>query len=183
MYSRYNKIFWGIFFATFSINIGSLKILPSFVGFLIILNGISVLYNETQLDSFKKAKIFAAIATIMNFTGWILSLFSSDIMNSFLINIIWMVLYAVIEMLLFYKIIEGSIEYFNINGYCEIANDNVMKARFYLIFSTILIILLSINEFLSTSALSILLLIGFIILRIFLMILTRRYRNVFKSDQ
>lgn len=57
MSEGYRKIFWGIFIATFNINIGMVKILPSFVGFLIISSGLKLILQEAGTESFKLSLI------------------------------------------------------------------------------------------------------------------------------
>ena len=54
MYEGLSKILWGIFIATFNINLGPIKILPAFVGFMVIASGINTIYNEHHIDEFKK---------------------------------------------------------------------------------------------------------------------------------
>ncbi|MDU5110189.1 MAG: hypothetical protein E6248_07050, partial [Clostridium sp.] len=68
----YNKIFWGILFTLFNINIVGIKILPTFVALLIISSGIKILIEESSEEYFKKALIFNNIRVIITILLFIL---------------------------------------------------------------------------------------------------------------
>ncbi|NMB27957.1 MAG: hypothetical protein GX987_07905 [Tissierellia bacterium] len=179
MYDGYNKIFWGIFIATFNIKLGMIKILPAFIGFMIILSGISSLYRETNIEPFNKAKTFSIILIIGTGIGELMGLLSIEPTNFFIFNEIWIVFNIIMEMLMFYKCFEGSIEYFNVNNYENLAEENIKKVRFYIIALTIDIIFLNFALIFDIRYLNTIVAIMIIILRIYLMVLTYRFRNVF----
>ncbi|MBO0566575.1 hypothetical protein EXQ36_19290 [Clostridium botulinum] len=85
MENGYKKIFWGIFIIIFNVDLGIIKILPPFIGFIIILSGISSLYKESQIESFNKAKIFAIIISIIAIIGEIMRFFSIELSSFFYI--------------------------------------------------------------------------------------------------
>lgn len=68
--SDYNKLFWGMIFIIFNINLGSVNILPDFVGYILIYIGLSSLssqhpiYNKGKLPSIILAVL--TIKTIVN---------------------------------------------------------------------------------------------------------------------
>ena len=49
MTTGYNKIFWGFIFLIFHINLGSIKLLPDFISYIIIYFGIKELLEEYKL--------------------------------------------------------------------------------------------------------------------------------------
>lgn len=64
MYAKgYNRLFWGIIFLTFEINIVYINIFPDFIGYMLIYSGLNILSSQQKL--FKRGKIPAAILTIL----------------------------------------------------------------------------------------------------------------------
>ena len=57
MASGYRKIFWGFFIATFHLNLGSLMIFPPFIGYVMIMIGISMLHQKYDANEFQYAKM------------------------------------------------------------------------------------------------------------------------------
>lgn len=179
MYNGYNKIFWGIFIATFNIKLGMIKILPGFIGFMIILSGMGSLYRHTHIESFNRAKIFGIMTVIGTFIGFFLSI---QAMRFSIFSQLLIVFYTVMEVIMFYKYIEGSIEYFNNNNYEEWANECIKKLRFYTVVSITNLILLNFTLMFNITYLHILVGIIFIVLRIYLMVMTYGFRNTFDKD-
>ncbi|EKO1912249.1 hypothetical protein PZQ55_001290 [Clostridium botulinum] len=177
MGNGYKKILWGIFIATFNINLGIIKILPPFIGFIIILSGISSLYKETQIDSFNKAKIFAIIMNVIATIGEFTRFFSIELTNSFVFNGVYIVFSNTIELLMFYKLFDGSIEYLNDNNKSELACESIKKLRFYIITSVINIILLNFTLISNIKILNIIVLVMLIILRTYLMMSISSLKN------
>lgn len=59
----YRKIFWGLFFVTFYLELSLIKLLPPFVGWLVILWGVGELKEQMEnssisTESFKRAIFF-----------------------------------------------------------------------------------------------------------------------------
>ncbi|AAO34808.1 hypothetical protein DP149_00405 [Clostridium tetani] len=177
MYNEYNKIFWGIFIATFNIKLGAIKILPTFIGYIIILNGLSSLYKKTHIEPFNKSKTFAIIIIIITALSEFMEFSSIESNNLFLFNEIWIVFSSVIELLIFYNFFDGSIEYFNNNNICDLACETIKKLRFYIIVSVINIIFLNFALIFNITFLNIIIPIILIILRIYLIMLIYRFKN------
>ncbi|MCG4579221.1 hypothetical protein [Clostridium cochlearium] len=182
MYNEYNKIFWGIFIATFNIKLGSVKILPSFIGCIIILSGISSLYKITHIESFYKSKTFAIIISIITILGEFIEFLSIKSNNLFLFNEICIVFSSVMELLMFYSFLDASIEYFNNNNQWNLAYETIKKLKFYIIISIINIIFLNFTLVFYITFLNIIVPITLIILRIYLMRLIYRFKNMFAEE-
>lgn len=60
----YNKIFWGLIFTIVNINLGPIDILPNFIGYLLILSGLSIV--EGQHVIYKKGRLPAIILSILS---------------------------------------------------------------------------------------------------------------------
>ncbi|APH16078.1 putative membrane protein [Clostridium sporogenes] len=178
MENGYKKIFWEIFIITFNINLGIIKILPPFIGFIIILSGISSLYKETQIESFNKAKTFAIIISVIATIGEFTGIFSIELTNSFIFNEVYIVFSKIIELIMFYKLFNGSIEYLNDNDKCDLACESIKKLRFYIITSVINIIFLNLTLILDIKIFNIIVLAMLIILRIYLMMSISSFKNV-----
>lgn len=64
--SGYNRLFWGMMFIIFDINLGAINILPNFIGYLFILSGLSIL--TSQHKNFEKGKIPGILLTLLTLT-------------------------------------------------------------------------------------------------------------------
>lgn len=69
MSDNFNKIFWGIIITLFNFNIGWLNILPDFIGYGLMISGLSYLYNETKYKEFYIAKNISVIFFILSIIG------------------------------------------------------------------------------------------------------------------
>lgn len=180
MSEGYRKIFWGIFIATFNINIGMVKILPSFVGFLIISSGLKLILQEAGTESFKKAKKYSDYTGLLLFLGGVLSLSGITLEVNIFMQLL-PIIYLALELLLFYKVFEGSIEYLRHDDEATLAMltyEFENKQRFYIIASIIinLFLMFSITFNLRSQTFAAFLLI---ILRIFLMTTMSRLKNLY----
>lgn len=182
MYEGYNKVFWGIFFITFHINLGPVTILSAFVGYLIISKGINILYEETEIDTFKKAQLLANILAARSIIIGVMELFSFNISDLLILNTLIVTVFSTVEMIMFYKLIEGSVEYFTSLNLEKAAHRNMGAARFYTIASIIGIISMNLSLVFHIGRLSVLALFILIILRIYLMVAARRNRNIFAAE-
>lgn len=180
MYSGYNRIFWGYVITTFHINIGALRILPPFIGFMVIVSGINLLYRSTDLEPFKKAGGIGAIVVVLTLIGEVNSLMFMDSID-ILVKESMIAIEIAMEILMVYKCIEGSIIYFRDQGLNEVANNYIGSQRFYIIAAILTTIVLSFNFMFNIAYLIGITAIMFIILRIYLMILFRGLRNRFNN--
>lgn len=179
MYEGYNKIFWGIFIATFNIRLGWVKILPAFVGLLVICSGLGILYEETKLESFNKAHTVGLLATSISSIGGVVGYFSNGSLNNSILMSIWAIIYNIVELIMFFKTLESSIEYLESNNYPEVADENIGKLRTYTILAVANITLMGFALTFNFSLLiSIVAVIG-VALRIFMMVLVNRLKKLF----
>lgn len=182
MSEGYRKIFWGIFIATFNIKLGIVKILPAFVGFIIISSGINILIEETKLESFKKGKLYSNILAFVLFFGGLPALLGANLESNIFYQLI-PVVYLTLELLLFYKVFEGSIEKLYIEN-PEFAKDYESKLNFYIIASIINNVLLCIVlVFNFENILTAFTGIVVLVLRIFLMTSMSRLKKLFLNDE
>lgn len=77
LYDGISKAAWGYFFIYFDINIATVSILPSFIGYLLFLSAISYLKDEERELSL--LHILGVIMTVWHGAKWLASWFSFDI--------------------------------------------------------------------------------------------------------
>ncbi|TCU70665.1 hypothetical protein EV204_10793 [Tissierella praeacuta] len=183
MFEGYSQIFWGIFITTFNIKFGTVKILLVFVGLLLVSNGLRKLYEETKIESFHKAQKIGLLATAMSFIAGILDYFYNGLINHSIFMLIWMVLYQLLELILFFKTLESSIEYLAYNNYPDAANENTQKLKSYTIISIINIVLLNFTFLFNINVLMFFVPIIGIILKIFMMVLIHRLKKIFMKAE
>ena len=171
MYEGLNKMFWGIFFATFHLNLGPVKILPAFVGFMLISSGINTIYVEHKDEEWKKALDLSRIAIVVSLLGGVIDFFLFGAYNYSIIILLWPILLMVVELLMFYNFFIGLVKYFHSMGKIEVSESLIGSSRFYLIIFIINTAFLSFTQLFNWEGINTLLAIIFIILRISLMVI------------
>jgi hypothetical protein len=63
----YKNIFFGFILVMLDINIGGFDILPDFIGFLLVYNGLNGLYIKTSIKAFLIGKHLSSVSLIMEF--------------------------------------------------------------------------------------------------------------------
>ena len=109
MREGYRKIFWGIIILTFSINIGRLRILPVFVGWLVIGSGIKMLLEYHNTEAFTKAYNLSNILAVITIFWSLFDFFQADGLPMFFQYLT--VLTTILQLILFLKVFEGTIEF------------------------------------------------------------------------
>lgn len=178
MYKGYNKIFWGIFIMTFNFRFGPIIILPAFVGLFIMTSGLSALYSESKLQSFNKTQKFGVLTAILSIIGGIIGLFMEGSSGTSILMSIWVVGYNIVEVILFFKIIESSVEYLGSNNYPELADEYTRKQRTYTIISIINVILINFALMYNISLLLGIVPIMGIFMRIYLMVMFNKLKKL-----
>ncbi len=69
VYNGISKVIWGYFFLCFDINLGTISILPSFIGYILFSNAINLLKEEERELSLLKT--FVSILTVWNLFEWV----------------------------------------------------------------------------------------------------------------
>ncbi|WFA07812.1 hypothetical protein [Tissierella sp. Yu-01] len=107
----YQKIFWGIFLATFNITLGGfIKIVPAFVGWIVVVSGIGILKANFQDESFEKGERYTGCLILLSFLGTsFLGLFFEPRLNSSIIFSYYPVILYIFELLMIYEILNGTI--------------------------------------------------------------------------
>lgn len=129
MEKGYRTIIWGLFFATFHINLFVIPILPAFVGWLIIISGTNELLAKNNTKSFIKARNYAFIIFIITLILQILTLMGIVNESTQLLSII----YSIFDLLFIYYLLEGSIQYLRSLGEISYAEHYYAIQRAYII--------------------------------------------------
>lgn len=106
----------------------------------------------------------------------------NSVNSSILIQVLIMS-YSVIELILFFKFFEGTIEYFKSNNNKELADENVGKLRFYTVVFIINIVLLNFSLIFYLQSLTTVVAIISIIVRIYLMVQSNGFKNLFLNKE
>lgn len=178
MVKGYKNIFWGVFIATFNINLAFIKILPAFIGWIIVHNGIIILMEEFKTQSFEKAIKYSKYLIVLSIIGEFLSLFAGISINSIVLFSYFPVVTAIIELLMIFYIIDGSIEYFKEIEEEIYATQYEINLKTYTIFFVIEIILMCIGLMLNNILLTIAVILA-IILRISVMVMINNLKKLY----
>lgn len=106
MYQGYRTIFWGFVFITFHINLGSIQILPGFVGCLIMAYGVGLLVRQYSCEPFRKALITAYFLAFISF----ISMFTELAAYQSVLLSFFPVVYAAGELTFCYYLFTGGKE-------------------------------------------------------------------------
>jgi hypothetical protein len=105
MKSGYNKLFIGTIFVIININVGWVDILPDFIGYIIILYGLSILFKKTLIKDFE---IAISISSILLIHSLVYKFYTINTAGS--IFVIILVTKSLLKALLIYYNLTGSIK-------------------------------------------------------------------------
>ena len=172
MRDGYKKIFWGMFFSTFHINLGSIEILPNFIGLLIICSGIKEILKEYKYESFEQALKYISIHAVISFIAFVSPFIGLATLfeNNIGLSIIWFNIGNILEMFGIAKLLEGSAEILSERLIC---NDESMEYRSkidkYILIYSIIIVLSNINFIFMGSMTTVIIAIVALITKIWIM--------------
>ena len=166
MEKGYKKVFWGFLITIFDINIGSINILPDFIGYFIMGSGIYTLYSEFKNDNFKIANTLAnflmGYSLIMGIVEYAIS---TNIIGSglyehpvyIIIGFILSIVISAVILIMAFKIISGFIDLYFHREMEDEANILINKQKKYTILTIIGLLLISVslnssNEYFFTAS-------------------------------
>lgn len=140
----YNKLFWGMMFIVFNINLGPINIMPNFIGYMLILSGLNILAN--QQSQFEKGKTPAFILILLSIMD-IVNIEGADILNVGLsinnLAAIFITAIGVVENLiciyLIYILCKGIYLLSEERGIVELKESARVRFNYYLITAVILL--------------------------------------------
>lgn len=134
----YKKIMWGILLAGLHINIGNYQVIPSFIGYFIILIGIKSLYRSVG-ESYFSIQKSALFLTVLSVAGWI----GSALLYGYapIITQLYYVCFALIELIFYADLMNTSVKLLKESHLIPQA-DKLRKSRVSFIKSSMAVILL-----------------------------------------
>lgn len=145
MEKAYKKIFWGLIIATFSINFGSIPIFPAFVGWLIVLSGVSDLEEQISDKQMSIINWCMLGLVLLSLLDTILPFFIEWTWTLILPFLFYPILLSTIELTAFHKLIEASADRFREHNQTSISSDFNRKDRAYLLLMSFSLVLLTIS--------------------------------------
>lgn len=182
MKSGYHKLFWGFFATTFHITIGSIKIFPPFVGYLIMVSGLNEIIIERKDPSLERAKSCTVFLALLNIANWFTSVSSDFDAVRVYVNLILMLIGAIAEIVMYYNILNASARVLGELRYKSVEASYINNLRNILIFTIIgqLVFIIS-----TTFVYEIMMVIGVVILlvfKIYFLYLIRKMYNIITEE-
>ena len=109
MKDGYSKIFWGFIILTFGINIGQVRMLPLFVGWIVVRSGIRILMEHHNTVATSAAYNLATILAAANIAAAVLSFFNMG--KAQVLLQYYPIILMTLELVFLFKIFEGTVEY------------------------------------------------------------------------
>jgi len=138
----YNRLFWGVFIASFNIRLGIITILPPFLGWIVFFSGLTMLNEKVATYSFGRAQKFGIgiiiVTLITTITG---GLGGVTVMNSSLLLLLPLIP-LLLEIGLIYYVLEGSKEALENLGYGEVTVKLEKDKKTYLLFMGLSVLLM-----------------------------------------
>lgn len=169
MKDGYRKIFWGVFIATFSINLGVVKILPAFVGWMVVASGVRVLVDKGESADYGTAKTISYILVAITLVGGLLNFFGGINLSSHFVLLLYPLMVMLIELILLHRILAGSVQSLVSMENYSASSVYIGKDRTYIVLSGISIFLIAVTLFLNLDTLSFFAGIFALITRIYLL--------------
>ena len=137
MEKGYKNIFWGVFLATFNLNLGFIKIVPAFVGWMVVLSGINCLKESHDIVFFHQASKYNGFLIAFSILGSVLSLIGGWVINNSVIFSYYPIIIGIFEILMVFYILEGSIDHLKSNNEESLSLEFEEKQRSYIILEVI----------------------------------------------
>lgn len=146
MIAGYKLLFWGIILASISLSVGSIMIIPTFIGFIIAHFGLQDLEATDQTGDYSIPKTGMGLLIVLTFIKSAMGLIFGIDFGEVPGLIFFPAILIVIELITFHKILESAIEYFDTTKMQYKAPLIVRKDRVYIIMMGIALVVLIISS-------------------------------------
>ena len=119
MNKAFQLIFWGVFFTSFTVNIGKFEILPAFIAFLILRAGLKLVLEVMPDEDFQWAKRFCNLNVGISAVLFVLNFFTQGSVLYFISAALLSVNFL-IQIGLYFCILSGSSAFFSTHGTNEL---------------------------------------------------------------
>lgn len=179
MFEGFRILFWGIFLITFHINLGPIALLPVFIGYIVVSRGINHLQQEFASPYYQKAGNVSLVLTILGVISFLLTWAPQQ---SFFLSY-YPLLFSILELMLVYYILEGTIEKFIEDDEKELARDYRSEQRTYITIMTVYIIGMCIAITFVSGILSFVMVLIGLFLRLWLMAMLGRLKRTRQKSE
>lgn len=183
MYDGFNKIYWGTIIVTFGIQAGPIRILPSTLGAIFIILGITLLYDNTHIQSFKKAQYYGTVHVFLTLIAEIRKFALLDLGELYIFDQAWILFGIMIQILMYFKIFEGAIIIINSNNKTMLADYFTGRLRFYIITSLLNIMIMTTGLIFSVASVSIVSILVLLGLNLLIIFLVKKIRDMFPEEK
>ena len=133
----YKRLFWGMIFISFNINLGFINVMPAFLGYILIYSGLCALSSQHKL--YQKGKIPAMLLIALTLEDiWhdpSNTILTGEIYNVGILPLIISCAVLIINIYLMYIICMGICELCKERGLNELMDSTIFSIKFYLIIS------------------------------------------------
>ncbi len=146
MENQYNKLFFGIIITSVLINFGFEGSILRSVGYIIVSSAIFNLYEITQNECFKKAKLISSFFVIIYILRLTMLTEGIDIFKIIIYEDITTNIIVTLDFILFYLVFAGTIQIIESRNLNSIFIMMSKRLRFYIVFSIITIIIFNLSS-------------------------------------
>lgn len=134
----YQKIFWGLIFVTFHLEFGFLKMLPPFIGWMILISGVHEIDSKFQnssisTESFLRALTYGRILVVLTLIDAMGTLVTGGTMMEHPVFLYYPIIVIMFEAITFFFILEGTHKVFSELSFEEKKEETKTKLRTYLV--------------------------------------------------
>lgn len=178
MINGYRKIFWGMIFTTFHLNLGPIEILPNFIAILIICSGAKEILVNYNSSSIKIALKLLNIRVYMSFIIFVLTFMGIGIeFNNIILKIVWFNIGNILEILSITKLLEGTSEILSENYNTYLGYKYKDKAIKYIYFYSPVLIASNINYIFMSESVGLVVAVYALIIKIMVIFSFRKLYN------
>ncbi|MDD6795895.1 MAG: hypothetical protein PUE01_10890 [Clostridiaceae bacterium] len=172
MINGYKKMLIGFIFVTLNVNIGSVSILPDFVGYILILSGINIELERRANNELELASKFCKILILMSTISFGLDIVYFNQGYKMPLYMIWICILMIMEIIMVYNLLYGSKDLLENMNY-----DCLKLANMYVIISAVNLVLININLVFMASIIRIITAIIAILLKLKIISLCNKLQN------
>ncbi|WP_195263457.1 MULTISPECIES: hypothetical protein [unclassified Clostridium] len=175
MLNGYKKIFWGMFFTAFHINLGSIQFLPNFIAILIVSSGIREILIDNENASLNLSLKLNNISAFVSFIIFILPFLGIDTSsNNIVLTEICFNVVSILEIIVIVKLLEGTSQILSEKYSDSLGKEYRNKAIKYLWLYPVVIIVINFNFIFMSEMIELVLGIYALIIKLWIMLSFRR---------
>ncbi len=181
MGKAFKTIFFGLLLLTFHINIGQIKIFPSFVGFLVIYRGIVIFQKYTEDKNISLAKFSAlGLVALSLLTGINSYILNGQFLNIY-ISIAVTMLSTLLEMIIVHKILQITIKNLQEKEANEFAESLMLRDKLYMVYYVSTFVVFPLQFIFQSFIIGMVFIVFLLAVRISLLLSLRKLQNWYEN--